>query len=285
MAVTAIAAEVWEGHDYLPAVFDGWLADREGLFCAATVDGRVAGVAKLSCLAPGWWWMEGLRVGKAFRGRGLGRGLHRRLVDYARAFAPTTVAYSTAANNAVMIRMSAEFGFRQVATYLLYGAPASDQPRDRLQLLTPADLPAACELLAVLVADSVPNAPSRLLLEDRWRFVPLVPTVLRQRLAESLVYGWRGLDGRLSGLAVLNPPLLQQQNGGTEARLYVGAYAAHPDERAALAVALRGLAWEQGFPRVSTKVLDDVNLLDAVRQAGYEQRSELQVQVLLREFS
>ncbi len=127
-AVAAIAAQVWDGHDYLPQVFDDWLTDREGLFCAVTVGGQVAGVAKLSCLAPGWWWMEGLRVDTAFRGRGLGRRLHRYLVDYARSLAPVTLAYSTAANNTVVSRMAAESGFHQAATFLPYGAAAGIDP-------------------------------------------------------------------------------------------------------------------------------------------------------------
>jgi hypothetical protein len=42
-AVEAIAAQVWDGEDYLPQVFDDWLADPEGLFCAATIHDRLIG--------------------------------------------------------------------------------------------------------------------------------------------------------------------------------------------------------------------------------------------------
>ena len=36
-AVEAIADQIWEGNDYLPAVFDRWLADEDGLFCAGVL--------------------------------------------------------------------------------------------------------------------------------------------------------------------------------------------------------------------------------------------------------
>ncbi len=134
-----------------------------------------------------------------------------------------------------------------------------------------------------MLADLAHSGTARLLLEDRWRIVPLTPALLRERLAAGLVYGWRGEDSRLAGLAVLNTPRFKQQNGHAEARLYVGFSAARPGEHAALAAALRGLAWVQGFPRVSCKVLDDINLLDTLQAAGFERRSELLVLMFERD--
>ncbi len=41
-AILAIASRPWEGSDYLPWVFDDWIADRDGEFVAALHDGQVA---------------------------------------------------------------------------------------------------------------------------------------------------------------------------------------------------------------------------------------------------
>jgi RimJ/RimL family protein N-acetyltransferase len=60
-AMVDIASRTWEGSDYLPFVFDDWLADRGGEFVAALLDGRVVGCGKLTFLTPVDAWLEGLR--------------------------------------------------------------------------------------------------------------------------------------------------------------------------------------------------------------------------------
>jgi RimJ/RimL family protein N-acetyltransferase len=56
-----IASRIWEGTDYLPFVFDEWVADRDGEFVAVLRDGAVVGCAKLTFLTPVDAWLEGLR--------------------------------------------------------------------------------------------------------------------------------------------------------------------------------------------------------------------------------
>lgn len=70
-AIVEIASRIWDGTDYLPFVFDDWLADADGEFAAATLDGRVVGCGKLSFLAPGHAWLEGLRKDPAVAEGGL----------------------------------------------------------------------------------------------------------------------------------------------------------------------------------------------------------------------
>ncbi len=60
-AVLGIASRTWEGSDYLPFVFDDWIADTDGEFVAALLEGRVVGCGKLSFLTPYDAWLEGLR--------------------------------------------------------------------------------------------------------------------------------------------------------------------------------------------------------------------------------
>ncbi len=72
----ALSAQIWEGQDYVPGSFDDWVADRRGRFMVAYGGDQLAGFNKLTELAPGQWWLEGLRVDPAQRGRGLARLLH-----------------------------------------------------------------------------------------------------------------------------------------------------------------------------------------------------------------
>ncbi len=71
--VMEICRDVWDGHDYLPRVFDEWLADAGAAFQAAEVDGVVVGLQRLRPYAQGLVWYEGLRVSSTHRRQGLAR--------------------------------------------------------------------------------------------------------------------------------------------------------------------------------------------------------------------
>ena len=75
-AMLDICATVWDGDDYLPRYFDRWVAAAGGQFTALELEGRVVALAKFSRLAPGEYWLEGIRVHADFRGQGLAAALH-----------------------------------------------------------------------------------------------------------------------------------------------------------------------------------------------------------------
>ena len=73
--VMEICRDVWDGHDYIPRVFDDWLADAGAAFQAAEVDGVVVGLQRLRPYAPGLIWYEGLRVASTHRRQGLAHSM------------------------------------------------------------------------------------------------------------------------------------------------------------------------------------------------------------------
>ena len=112
-AVLSIASRIWEGTDYLPAVFDEWVADGQGEFAAVLLDGRVVGCGKLTFLTDTDAWLEGLRKDPRVNERGLGRAV----VDYflsrlaARADL-TSVRFATYVKNRASIVTNERAGFR-----------------------------------------------------------------------------------------------------------------------------------------------------------------------------
>jgi GNAT superfamily N-acetyltransferase len=70
-----ICRDVWDGHDYIPRVFDEWLSDAGAAFQAAEMDGAVVGVQRLRPYAPGLVWYEGLRVASTHRRQGIARAM------------------------------------------------------------------------------------------------------------------------------------------------------------------------------------------------------------------
>lgn len=270
-AIEAIAAQVWDGHDYLPERFDSWLADPDGLFCVAVLGGQVVGTAKLTRLATDRWWMEGLRVDPAARRQGIARILHHYLVHQARQYAPGVLGYSTASDNLAVERLAAETGFRVVARFAPYGATALDEPLGALKPLAAADT----EAVWALLSESAYFQRAQQSLEYRWRFIPLTLAGLRDRLADGTGYGWyNGQCGDLlCGVALLNEPRQRVNDAGqTESLLYAGLMAALPGQWLPLALSLRRLAAAQGYDRVSFKVLADDDQMGALEAAGYERR-------------
>jgi GNAT superfamily N-acetyltransferase len=82
--VIELTRDIWEGHDYIPHVFDDWVSDSGSAFQALELDGNVVGVQRLRPYAPGIVWYEGLRVATANRKQGLARAMLRSAIAEAR---------------------------------------------------------------------------------------------------------------------------------------------------------------------------------------------------------
>jgi GNAT superfamily N-acetyltransferase len=73
--VMEITRDIWDGRDYVPRVFDRWVADAGASFEAAEVDGELVAVQRLRPYAPGLVWYEGLRVASTHRRQGVARSM------------------------------------------------------------------------------------------------------------------------------------------------------------------------------------------------------------------
>jgi len=79
-----ITARVWEGTDYLPHVFDRWLADPASTFEVAEVQGTVVALHRMRPMTAGIVLYEGLRVAEEQRRRGIARAMLRHGIEEAR---------------------------------------------------------------------------------------------------------------------------------------------------------------------------------------------------------
>ena len=82
--VLELTRDVWDGHDYLPRVFDQWVSDSGSSFQAIELDGIVVGLQRLRPYASGLVWYEGLRVASTHRRQGLARHMLQSAVAEAR---------------------------------------------------------------------------------------------------------------------------------------------------------------------------------------------------------
>ena len=79
-----ITRDVWDGHDYVPRVFDDWVSDAGAAFQAIELDGVVVGVQRLRPYSSGLVWYEGLRVASTHRRQGLARTMLQSAIAEAR---------------------------------------------------------------------------------------------------------------------------------------------------------------------------------------------------------
>lgn len=274
-ALEAIAAQTWDGNDYLMDVFEAWIADPEGMFYAGCLpDGRLAGAAKLTRLGVGEWWLEGIRVDPSLRGKGLGRAIHAYGVALAEAMhrasgeGAAEVRFCTDVSNAPVHRMAAAFQFRQVAQFWRYSAPVqpSQARAEMFRLGTLDQLPALRAFL-----DSSPHYANaqQSAIEARWQCRRLSDARLQSLVAQGMIWLWHGaaqdsarIDGVLIGYVGSPYRKMPPEFNLTYLDARVG-------KLASIARDARALAATFGVPSARHMLLARPERLVAIEQAGW----------------
>ena len=265
--VFAISAKIWDGDDYVPEVWDAWLADPQGHFVAATLRGRVTGFAMIRRYGPGEWWMQGLRVDPKYRGRGIARAIHDYLLAFAGQAGPGMVRYATGGDNLASQHLGRTSGFEFVGRFLRLRAPALTRAESAEPALAPlvtwrkADLPD----LEQFLRRSAQLRASHGLYAAAWTWRELTPARLAAHVAARQAYGWRDAQGRVAALALLEerPDEEQLRVSLADARLGGRLSLTH------LGRALRDLARRRRRKAVSLEVPVDSSWQRALEKAGY----------------
>lgn len=235
----------WEGGDYIPRVWDHWLADPHGALVVG-VDARDEPVAlgRLAVPAPGEGFIEGVRVAPAVRRQGWGRTMFAHLRALANGQGLPTVRFLTEASNTPVHRLAASLGFTREGEFLpvrIEGGVAAPAPRAG---------PADTARLWALVADIASGVPIRW---QSWA----AATATREWFAAQVAQGRVLLAAGADGLVVMGPSaahddpeavLLERPAppGVVEIALLAGPTAASAE----LLDAARGWAARQGAARL-----------------------------------
>ncbi len=178
-AVLAFATHTWEGWDYVPQVWDAWLAAADGILLVACAAGAATGadgtaiadrqpvaMSRLALLAPGEAWVEGIRVDPAVRGREVATNLQVAELAWAAAHDVRVVRYTTGQDNEASHRLGARHGFLRQADRRSYGPRRDAGSGDEVR---PAD-PSALRTLDVQAHATE--------VERWWRLVANDPTFI-----------------------------------------------------------------------------------------------------------
>ena len=113
-AVVSFSSRIWQGHDYLPRVWDQWLEEPFGALLVAELAGQPVGTDKITLLAPGEVWLEGLRVDPLHRGKGIAHALNEKAMQIIAGLKPTTVRFGTVSDNQASRHLGETLGFRLI---------------------------------------------------------------------------------------------------------------------------------------------------------------------------
>ncbi|GAB4204326.1 MAG: hypothetical protein OHK0022_29380 [Roseiflexaceae bacterium] len=120
-----MVATVWDGTDYVPKVWDDWLADQSGPLLVGELGGQPVALAKLTGLGEGEDWFEGLRVAPEQRGQGLARVMLRHCTALSRERGMRVLRFTSSVHNTTMHRLAADLGFRLRYIAQWYNATAT----------------------------------------------------------------------------------------------------------------------------------------------------------------
>jgi GNAT superfamily N-acetyltransferase len=122
--VLELTRTIWDGHDYVPEAWAGWMGDPQGLLAVAEYQGRVLGLGKLTRLSSDDWWLEGLRVHPEYQGRGVASQLNDYLLAHWLQIGNGALRLATSSERVQVHHMCQRNRFTKVAEFTWYVAPS-----------------------------------------------------------------------------------------------------------------------------------------------------------------
>lgn len=256
-AMERICAHTWDDGDYIPYVWDRWLADEQGPLIVGEVDGQVVALCKISVQAEGQVWLQGMRVDPDRRGRGIGRQFLDYSLAYAERHGARVARLSTSIRNTPVHAMTARAGMERIAVHVFWVAealPGGPQPR----VLRPGEQPA----LETFLRTSTVLEACRGVYQSGWESLELTPDQLPPLLEQGNVVAVGGPGAPPAAVALLT------EDKDDEA-LSCGFADGEPAAVQELAAALRAYAAQRGAKRAHAWLPEVAWLREAFAQAGY----------------
>jgi len=192
--VMELCSHIWEGGDYIPQVWEEWLADPEGLLGVAELRGQVVGVFKLTKFQVQEWYMEGLRVHPDFQGKGIASHIHEYVLGTWRRMGSGIIRLTTGSYNVKVHRMCEETGFKRVAEFIPYRATSTLEGMSNFTGLNEEEASKALEF----VTGSPTHALSRGLINLGWVYADPQLKHIQEAIREKHAWWWRDGVGFIS---------------------------------------------------------------------------------------
>lgn len=265
-AVMELTSHIWEGHDYVPHVWDEWIQDTHGLIVVAEMDGELVGFSRLARLSGNEWWLQGLRVHPQFEGRRIASRLHDFIVEYWQEHYGGVVRFSTWRPQ--VVHLAERSGFKALQEFSLFSAPS---------LIEAAAVKAAVAHFQPIAKEDVPNVLKFISLSPAMDLTDGLITLgweWHQPTEENLsamadgghLWWWR--EGR--GVAATYVDTEEIERGVEIEFLFIRLLACHVDDLSAVLADVRGLGAQSGYEYTGWAAPLQKEATDALEQAGYK---------------
>jgi GNAT superfamily N-acetyltransferase len=266
-AMERICAQTWDWGDYVPEVWDGWLAgvarspaigsSGVGVLIVGEWEGQVVALSRIDFQTRDQVWLEAMRVDPDYRRRGIAGQFLDYSINFALERGARVVRLGTGGNNTPVHLIAVRAGMERVGIYVQWNAePLPEGPP--LVCLAPGQ---EARLLAFLDGSRV-LAHTRGLYSVDWAWQELTAERAVQFLAASQVAAHYPQEIGLAALA-----LIHADPDGEE--LWIGFADGQFQAVADLATRIRTSAARQGIGKVRVMLPDLEWLRDAFRTAGY----------------
>jgi GNAT superfamily N-acetyltransferase len=256
-AMERICAHTFEWGDYIPEVWDDWLADKVGRVFAGEVAGRVVALSRVTFLTPEQAWLGGMRVDPEYRRRGIAGAFLEHDLSYSRAQGARVARLGTSDHNTAVHTITARAGMECVGSYMLWTAKA--QPARTPPLILTSD--DAVQIRDFLLTSPV-LAHCHGLYSSGWAWQKLSAERVRHHVRDGQISAQFAPGGSLTALAIL-------ETQPDRDRTWVCFADGEASGVTALASAARGYASQAGVELVNAMLPDVAWLRDAFRSAGY----------------
>lgn len=217
-AAERICADTWDWGDYIPEVWDAWLADEQGHLVVGELAGQVVALGKVTLQPGDQAWLEGMRVDPDYRRQGIAWQFFHHKLAYARAHGARVARLGTGDHNWAVHRMMERAGMERIGRYELLTAPALPESSQAGQPASPTLVqlaPQHAGQVLTFLHQSPVLARARGLYCLDWAWQEFSDSRAIELLASSQLIGhWSGA-GSLEGLALV-------QEESDEERLWVG---------------------------------------------------------------
>jgi GNAT superfamily N-acetyltransferase len=256
-AMERICAHTFEWGDYIPEVWDDWLADRKSTVFVGEVAGRVVALSRVTFHSPDQAWLGGMRVDPEYRRRGIAGAFLEHDLSHSRAQGARVARLGTGHDNVAVHTIAARAGMECVGSYMLWTAEA-EAARTPPLVLSPDH---AIHVQDFLVTSRV-SAHCHGLYSSGWAWLELSAGRIQDFLDCGQILAQFAAGGNLSALAILDTEPDRE-------RAWVCFADGGPSAVTALASAARGYASQAGVELVSVMLPDLAWLREAFRAAGY----------------
>jgi GNAT superfamily N-acetyltransferase len=192
-----VTRHIWQGHDYVPLEWAGWLADPSGTLLVAEHQGRVVGLGRLSRLQAEDWWLQGLRVHPDFEGRGVATQITQALLEAWQEKGSGAVRLTTSSERLPVHRLCRRLGFDKTGEYTVFVAPtevAGPAAAPDFQPLGAGEAGAAAAFASRSATLRLANG----LMDLNWQWAPPRPAYLQQAIERGQAWWWRGGQGLIA---------------------------------------------------------------------------------------